>query len=206
MFVITADQVDSRSGSDLVVGALRDLAETIPAPILAAERTVGDEFQLLLTDHAEALDVILRLTRSDHWSVGCGVGTVHLPLPNTIREASGPAFVAARTAVDRAKKRPTRFALDGGANDVPTRDAEALVDLLLILRSRRSPEGWELDDLLATGMSQADAASALGITPQAVSLRARAAELRADRLARKPLERILQRLDTLESTASGGHP
>lgn len=205
MFVITADQVDSRSGSDLVAGALHDLAKILPTPVLAAERTVGDELQVLISEPAEVLDVILRLTRSDHWSVGCGVGVVKLPLPPTIREASGTAFVAARAAVDRAKKRSTRFALEGETDDIRVHDAEALFDLLLTVRSRRSPEGWELDDLLATGMSQADAASQLGITPQAVSLRARAAELRVDRSARKPLERILARLDNLESTTSGGH-
>lgn len=205
MFVITADQVASRSHSDLVADTLDELASLVPSPAMKAERTVGDEFQVLVSEPAEVLDIILWLTRSGNWSVGCGVGAVRSPLPGTIREASGTAFVAARSAVDRAKKRPTRFALETEVDDVRARDAEALFDLLLILRSRRSPQGWELDDLLAAGMSQVDAASQLDITPQAVSLRARAAELRADRSARKPLERILERLDTLESTTSGGH-
>jgi len=33
-------------------------------------------------------------------------------------------------------------------------DAEALVRLLVELRDRRSPEGWEVHDLLADGLSQ----------------------------------------------------
>lgn len=195
MFVITADQVDSRSGTDLVAGAIDAINSGPTRPVLAADRTVGDELQVLLANGTDALGVILQLARTGHWSIGCGVGEVGTPLPRDIREASGPAFIAARSAVERAKKRPTRFAVE---QEPPTReaaDAEALLDLLLVVRSRRSPEGWELYDLLEVGFSQADAATRLDITPQAVSLRARAAELRADAAAREPLARILDGLE-----------
>jgi hypothetical protein len=198
MFVITADQVDSRSGTDLVASAVDAINGGPVRPVLAAERTVGDELQVLVANGGDALTTILRLARTGRWSVGCGVGDVASPLPRDIREATGAAFIAARSAVERAKKRATRFALE---QDPPTQsaaDAEALLDLLLVLRSRRSPEGWELHDLLESGLSQADAAARLGITPQAVSLRARAAELRAESAAREPLVRILDRLGSVE--------
>ncbi|MEO6942182.1 MAG: DNA-binding protein, partial [Terrimesophilobacter sp.] len=112
MFVLTADQVASRTHADLVEDALNDITSYITDPVLRAERTVGDEFQVLVAEPSTALDIILRLTRTGRWSVGCGVGAVRSPLPASIREASGPAFVAARAAVERAKKRPTRFALE----------------------------------------------------------------------------------------------
>lgn len=195
MFVITADQVGSRLGTDLVAAAI-DAINTGPTrPILAADRTVGDEFQVLVANGTDALGVVLQLARSGHWSIGCGVGEVGTPLPRGIREASGPAFIAARSAVERAKKRPTRFALEQEPSTRAAADAEALLDLLLVVRSRRSPEGWELYDLLELGLSQADAAARLDITPQAVSLRAKAAELRADAAAREPLARILDGLE-----------
>ena len=195
MFVITADQVGSRLGTDLVAAAI-DAINTGPTrPILAADRTVGDEFQVLVANGTDALGVVLQLARSGHWSIGCGVGEVGTPLPRGIREASGPAFIAARSAVERAKKRPTRFAIEQEPSTREAADAEALLDLLLIVRSRRSPEGWELYDLLELGLSQADAAARLDITPQAVSLRAKAAELRADAAAREPLARILDGLE-----------
>lgn len=195
MFVITADQVGSRSGTDLVAAAIGAINTGPTRPLLAADRTVGDELQVLVANGSDALGVVLQLARSGHWSIGCGVGEVGTPLPRDIREASGPAFIAARSAVERAKKRPTRFALATEPSTREAVDAEALLDLLLVVRSRRSAEGWELYDLLEEGLSQADAATRLDITPQAVSLRAKAAELRADAAAREPLARILDGLE-----------
>jgi transcriptional regulator with XRE-family HTH domain len=70
------------------------------------------------------------------------------------------------------------------------------VDLVLILRARRSAQGWELYDLLeAEGITQADAAARLGITPQAASKRAQAAQLRAERAAIGPLSQLFDELD-----------
>ena len=193
MFVITADQVDSRSTRDLVGEVVADLNKRLKKQLtLAADRTAGDELQLLVDTAETALDVVLQLTRSGRWSVGCGVGAVTEPLPRNIREASGEAFVAARAAVDRAKRRQTRFALEGTHQSAP--DAEALIDLLLVLRSRRSDEGWEIVDLVASGMNQAAAAKRLGITPQAASKRALAAELRAEQAAIPALTRLLGNL------------
>ena len=74
----------------------------------------------------------------------------------------------------------------------------ALVRLLVELRDRRSDEGWEVYDLLAEGLSQREAAARLGITPGAVSLRAKAAGLRAEEGAIPALERVLARLDRPE--------
>jgi hypothetical protein len=203
MFVITADQVDSRSGFDLVADAVEAINAGPVRPVLDAARTVGDEFQVLVASGADALAIILRLARAARWSVGCGADEVDTPLPRDIREATGPAFIAARRAVERAKKRQTRFALEQEPGTQSATDAEALLDLLLALRSRRSPEGWELHDLLESGLSQADAATRLGITPQAVSLRARAAELRLEQAAREPLARILDALGTVGPTGKG---
>jgi hypothetical protein len=205
MFVITADQVDSRSTLDRVAAMIEDLNTGDVQPVLPADRTAGDELQLLVADAADALTIILQLTRTGQWSVGCGAGAVNTPLPGNIREATGPAFIAARRAVDRAKKRPTRFALETEPATTQAADGEALVDLLLALRARRTAEGWELHDLLeGTTLTQADAAARLGISPQAVSLRAKAGELRTEQAARGPLTRMLAELDSVDPNASGG--
>lgn len=199
MFVITADQVDSRHGTDLVSNALRALTDRGLTLALPPERTVGDEIQLLLANPADTLDAILLLTRHGQWSVGCGVGDVREPLPASIREASGTAFVAARDAIDRAKKTPTRFALTHAHDTEAGTDAEALIDLMLALRAGRSDEGWHVHDLLKTGITQAEAAAELGISPQAVSDRARAADLRVETAAHDPLVRVLARLDSVDT-------
>ncbi|TXN28446.1 DNA-binding protein [Lacisediminihabitans profunda] len=195
MFVVTADQVDSRNRPDIADETIRTLTSSLrDGLMLPVDRTAGDEIQMLVKDAHHALAAILSLSRDGQWSVGCGVGGVSTPLPANAREAGGPAFVAARAAVNDAKKRDTRFALRGDSG-IDAGDAEALVDLLLQLRGRRSPEGWEIYDLMSTGSTQADAAKRLGITPQAASKRARAAAIRAEFAAVVPLERVLAATD-----------
>jgi hypothetical protein len=193
MFAITADQVDSRHGADLADEALA-LVAAIAGPRLAlpADRTAGDEVQALTADAGAALSITLALLRTGSWSVGLGLGAVETPLPDVTRIARGPAFIAARDAVEAAKRRPTRFAAAGSPEN---RDVQALVDLLLALRQRRTREGWELFDLIEAGLSQQEAARRLGITPQAASRRALAAGVRLDQAARPALIGILAEAD-----------
>ena len=202
MFAITADQVDSRRRPDIAAETMRSLEVMLgEGLVLPVDRTAGDEIQMLVAAPGTALTAILALTRHGQWSVGCGIGSVNLPLPANAREAGGDAFVAARAAVNEAKKRDTRFALRSTAA-TDAADAEAFVDLLLQLRARRSAEGWEMCDLLLAGNSQAEAAKLLGITPQAASKRARAAALRVEYAARSPLERRLAAVDVFTGEGS----
>lgn len=192
MFAITADQVDSRHQPDRASQQILELTALISAGlVLPVDRTAGDEIQLLLASAQDTLVALLLLTRSGHWSVGCGIGSVNTPLPANAREAGGDAFVAAREAVNEAKKSENRFALRSVAQPAAASDCEAVIDLLLQLRRRRSPEGWAIYDLLATGVTQVSAAKTLGITPQATSKRARTAAVRAEFAALSPLARML---------------
>lgn len=196
MFVITADQVDSRNTPDVVGETMARVSSAIKTGlVLPIDRTAGDEIQMLVDTAAHALAAVLMLCRDGRWSVGIGIGTVTTPLPANAREASGDAFVSARDAVTVAKKRDTRFALRSSTDAVEVLDAEALIDLLLTLRARRSPEGWAVYDLLATGATQAEAAKKLGISPQAASKRARTGVVRADLSAMSALERRLNAVD-----------
>ncbi|GGD44400.1 transcriptional regulator [Microbacterium faecale] len=191
MFVITADQHDSRASADLVPAALdvivRYGGSALPLP---PERTAGDEVQALVATADAALDIILALTRTHRWSVGLGAGTVDDPLPNDVRAGRGSAFIHARDAVDRAKKAATRVAVS--ADDAE--DAEALLRLLIELRDRRTDEGWEVYELLAGGITQRAAAEQIGISESAVSRRVAAASIRVEEAARPALARVLARL------------
>ncbi|MGN6743065.1 MAG: DNA-binding protein, partial [Amnibacterium sp.] len=181
MFVLTVDQVGSRSRGDAVGPLLPRLADAWGAAlVLGPDRTAGDEFQIVLADSGAALGLVLELTRGDGWSVGLGVGDVVEPLPATTREATGAAFVAARAAVEGAKRAQHRFVLvaEGRTGPLSGEDVEALVTLLLEVRARRSPEGWAVAVRLTGERTQADVARELGISPQAVSLRAKAAGIR----------------------------
>jgi hypothetical protein len=194
MFVITADQRDSRSGSDLVPRAIADVARIAGAGAASApERTAGDEVQFADQDAGIILAIVLHLTRQGSWSVGLGIGAIEDPLPESVRAGRGEAFIHARDAVERAKRTATRVAVTGRTQAAA--DAEALVRLLVELRDRRSPEGWEVHDLLADGLSQRDAAARLGISQGAVSLRAKAAALRVEESAVPALARVLERVE-----------
>lgn len=193
MYVVTADQRDSRTNDDLVPSGLQAVSAVAgPRLALAPERTAGDEIQVALSDAGAALEIVLHLTRAETWSVGVGIGAVEEPLPANVRAARGPAFLHARDAVERAKRAPTRVAVSGGQEGA---DAEALLRLLIELRDRRTAEGWEIHDLLTEGISQRDAAARLGITEGAVSLRVRNAALRVEEAAVPALERVLARAD-----------
>jgi len=207
MIVITADQVDSRSTPDIAFDALESINQAFAARlVLAADRTAGDEIQMLVDDGRAAVDIVLALTRTGRWSVGLGFGLVREPLGANIRESTGDAFVAARAAVERAKKKQTRFAVSAEPARTEARDLEALVDLVLVLRARRSEQGWEMHDLVTRGLSQADAASEIGITPQSASKRARAADLKAEDAAIAPLARLADTLDAAVAPTYDANP
>jgi hypothetical protein len=230
MFVITADQIDSRHDRDRAGEMIARLAADFgPAFLLPPDQTSGDEIQALLTDAATALDVVFALHRSGHWSIGLGIGPVRMPLPHSTRQASGAAFIAARAAVTRAKKADARFALDadgsgatvagasaarsnpaapaGREPGVPVpgssagepilagTEVEALIATVLLLRQRRSPEGWAAVDLLRNGLSQVEIAGRLGITPAAVSQRIKSSLWRVEEAAHPALVRLMEDLE-----------
>lgn len=214
MFVISADQKSSRTTKDLVAHwrevLNRDYSDTLTLP---ADRNAGDEIQVLTDDAPTVLSIALRLARTGNWSVGIGVGDVRRPLPAETREASGPAFNAARNAVTDAKKRPTRFAVraDGVGETARAwpnaQDVQSVIDLLLEVRRRRTEQGWELYDTLETASTQAEAARILGITPAAASDRASAAALKIERQALPTIVRLLDNLDRIVApTETKEHP
>lgn len=193
--MLTVDQIASRTGPDRAGAVIESVnGRFADRLLLRAERTAGDEFQLVTDDAEVALVIALDLLRDRGWSVGVGQGDVRLPLPESTRAATGQAFYAAREAVTRAKRAPFRFALE--ATDEPSgSDVEALIVLLLHLRDRRTVGGWEVADLLAAGVTQTEAAARLGITESSVSRRVAAAGVRAEAAATAALVRLLVALD-----------
>ncbi|MFT4108868.1 sigma factor-like helix-turn-helix DNA-binding protein [Propionicimonas sp.] len=212
-FVVLADQVDSRSGEDRVPAALAAL-DALPS-VLPFERTAGDELQGLLDDPVTVVQAVVRLTRLQQWRIGVGAGTVEAPLPASTRAARGGAYLAARTAITRARRAPGDLALAldpaittpavgddryGGAVGA-ARDAETGLWLLRSVLERRSSEGWELMDLLEEGLTNAEAATRLGISASAVSQRlSRAARSESSRGA-ELCARLLARLQEIGAPA-----
>ena len=190
-YVLTVDQKASRRNPDRVGGALRELNDTVPT-LLAFERTAGDEFQGVLSEAEEVVDVVLRLVRAGNWSIGVGAGPVQTPLPATTRAAAGPAFLCARRAVDAAKQRSARLAVRGAA-PADAGDAQAVLSALAVVVDRRSEQAWEAIGLVSGGRTQAEAAAELGISRQAVGQRLAAGLWDLERDLRPTAARLLTR-------------
>ena len=190
-FVLTVDQRASRRGPDRVPEVLRMLNATV-STLLPFERTAGDEFQGVLAGADEVVDVVLRLVRLGDWSIGVGAGPVQTPLPASTRAGAGPAFLCARRAVEAAKQRPARLAVRG-AVPVEAGDAQAVLTALAVLVDRRSDQAWEAIALVEGGRTQAEAATELGISRQAVGQRLAAALWELERELRPTAARTLIR-------------
>jgi hypothetical protein len=190
-FVLTVDQRASRSSPDRVADVLRRLNSTVPT-VLGFERTAGDEFQGVLAQPDDVVDVVLHLVRAGDWSIGVGAGPVQTPLPQTTRAAAGPAFLSARRAVDAAKQRPARLAVRGLV-PADAADAQAVLTALAVIVERRSDQAWEAIALVGAGRTQADAATALGISRQAVGQRLAAGLWDLERELRPTAARLLTR-------------
>jgi hypothetical protein len=190
-YVLTVDQRASRRTRDRVAEVMRELNATVPV-VLAFERTAGDEFQGVLAEADDVVDVVLRLVRLGGWSIGVGAGPVQTPLPATTRAAAGPAFLSARRAVEAAKQRSTRLAVRG-ASMVDASDAQAVLSALAVVVERRSDQAWEAIALVDAGRTQAQAAGELGISRQAVGQRLAAALWDLERELRPTAVRLLGR-------------
>lgn len=194
MFVLTIDQARSRSTGDRVPQLL-DLLRPVET-VLPWERSVGDEAQGVPVAAGDVVDAVMLCLRAGGWYVGIGIGDVERPFPSSPREGRGSAFVAARKAVDRAKKTGDRapVAVEGPAGR-GDRAAEAEGVLALLGRHvlGRSEAEWRILDLLQPGRrgTQTAVARTLGITPQAVSKAAARAAWHEEQAVRPAAARLL---------------
>lgn len=206
MYVLTADQVHSRRVGDRVPEAVAALDAAVgPAQglVLPFERTVGDELQGVLDRPSGIVRAVETLTRQGQWRIGVGMSSDRSSgLPSSARQATGPAFLAARHAIERARSSPADCAVAWGdgkpsldapttaGGDVLAQQAEGVLWLLVSTWRRRTPEGWEVVDLLRRG-GRAEAAGALGVSPSAVTQRLRTAAYREAERASRSLEWLL---------------
>lgn len=196
MFVLTVDQRGSRRDVDRVGDIIDDMADR--RLLRPFERTAGDEIQAVTDDPALLVLVALELIRREHWSVGIGIGRVEQPLPRQTRAGRGPAFEAARIAVERAKRAPARIAVEqapaDSSRDELAADVDAAFTLLGTIVTRQTKDGREAIALMDSGLTQVSAAAHLGITKQAMSKRLLTAGWHAELAGRRLAERLLVRL------------
>lgn len=112
------------------------------------ERTVDDEIQALLAEPTAVGAALSQLNSLKQWSIGIGIGAVDT-VGQTSVSSAGPAFVAAREAVARARSKgmpmpiAVRVAEPTPASAELAQHAQGLAQLLGAVERRRSPAGWE---------------------------------------------------------------
>lgn len=195
MFVLTIDQRGSRSDRDRIPALLARVSSLATARF---ERTAGDEAQGVARDATTALAIVAWALREAHWHVGVGIGGGTAP-PGSVRAGAGPAFLAARAAVEAAKREPISVAVRAQPGDAA--DADGLLRLLGYVRARRTPAQWRVADARDRADSGRAAARALGITPQAVSQSLRASGWREERAGWRLAEHLLASLEARAARA-----
>jgi len=172
VYVVTLDQ-RRRGGGDpaALVRRLASLDAVVPFQ-RAREHTV----QGITGDPAAAVEAALAGLRGGAWSVGIGVGPVHLQTAvdeegRAGLRAEGPGTVHGRAAAGAALG-TARVPVCVAAADAPAAaQAQAVLRLLGRIVLERSEAEWRVVDLLVPGVrgQQKMVAAELGITPQAVS-------------------------------------
>ncbi|MET1006622.1 MAG: hypothetical protein ABWX96_13820 [Propionibacteriaceae bacterium] len=201
-FVLIFDQIESRRRSDGVGEAIADLGWI--STLLPFTRTAVDEFQGLLEEPLSVVTAMLALMRTSSWHIGLGIGAVATPLPADSRSARGPAFLAAREAVERAKREGSHVSIVAAPPaEEAGHDAEVVLRLVAALWEKRSPQGWDAVDLVRQGLSRTEAAERLQISRQAVGQRLQAAQWTGERDATPVVARLLGRADVIAGAEAG---
>ena len=179
--VLTVDQRGSRRGPDLVPATLAALADR--RLLRPFERTAGDEFQGVLDDPAAL----------PPWSSGCCARTPGTSASASARSTSRspprprrarPAYLARPRGGHRGQEQPVAPPRRAARHPAPAH-LETTLWLWAAVLGRRTPEGWEVADLVEQGLSYDEAGRKLGITQSAVSQRAQAAGIVEGRRARE---------------------
>jgi Sigma-70, region 4 len=194
MFVLTVDQRKSRQREDLVGTAMVALNEDALRPlVLPFDRTAGDEMQAVVAEPSVVLSIAMELASSSLWSVGIGIGSVKEPLPDNTRAGSGEAFERAREAVTAAKAASGNIAVSGESPHAA--QAEALLQLLVLVARKRSKMSEEAGILSDQGLTQQQIARQLGISQQAVSSRLQSGLWQESRRVLSVAESLLEGAD-----------
>lgn len=198
MFAITYDQRGSTKNGDRIPELLAAL-ERVPTRC-AAERTRGDEAQVLVDRADSALDAVRAAAELGQWSIGLGIGAVETPLPTSVREARGPALRASSDALEEARRTsqvPIVVRAADARHAETAADAQAVLRLIGWMNRTRNTGQWRTVRALREDPSrtQAQIAEHLGVTQQTVSRSLKTSGWREESAADSLVQRLLAMID-----------
>lgn len=169
--VIVLDQQRSSKGPDLVEVTSSELNDCFGAQLrLPFVRTAGDEMQAVLGDPAALAPIAAHVVESGMWWVGLGLGDL-IRIGHSARESAGPAFRAAREAIDAAKharRSPGPMAVRGEPEPL-VRSLEAALGAFAFIIQSRTDRQREVVGAVRNAPSHQAAATALRVSRQTVS-------------------------------------
>ena len=167
--VVILDQQRSSTSPDRVDEAAKRLSAALaPGLLRQPVRTAGDEMQAVIGDSGVVPNLVEFCLRWREWWLGIGLGEIET-LGATARDSRGPAFAAAREAIDAAKRRGRPpLAVRGEPSELSER-LEGMCDVIAFLVDRRTDRQWEVIDVTRARGSGSSAASLLAISPQSAN-------------------------------------
>lgn len=154
----------------------------------------GDEFQAVLADPALVPDLawdLHELLDGPRLRIGVGLGAIYTAPDDDVRHMDGPAFHAARRALEAAKRNRELAPLFQGFGESRDRVLDGLGALLECHRARLTPRQHDVCRLLRLGHAQEAAARELGVSKQMVSEHAKRAGWRQYRAGEQALREAL---------------
>ncbi len=163
--------------------------------VLPFERTAGDEVEGLIREAETVAAVALRALEAAEWWVGVGIGSVQRPLPASVRESRGSAFLLARRALTAAKRgRVGGLRVLAEGMDASSFEAALLLMKALFDSRKALPAAEAVARLRSTGLSQALIAETVGTTKQNVSQQLRAARWMEEQAGRRLVVNLAESL------------
>jgi len=164
--------------------------------------TAGDEFQGLLTNPADLVDVTAELADELHpvrLVFGAGWGHLATDLVADVAALDGPCFHAARRSVSEAARRG-RWVQVEGFGDV---EDEAVSAFFLLIGALR--EGWTATQTkyarAARGRLQKDVAEQFGVSPSVISESLKSARFDAVATGERALRRLMAQFAGMAESA-----
>lgn len=197
-------EIDDREGAQKEFKrVVASLNEQLPSSSVASPFTVtaGDEFQVLLTDAADAVEAAVSASdRFDRAGLrfGIGRGELHTEVnPDQAIGMDGPCFYRAREAIESAEKDGAWLRVAGWSEDLDTR-INAMFDLVQCVREDWTDRQAEFALALKEEGTQTLVADRYGVSKSTVSESLSAGHVHEVRDAEQSLGEWLQ------ATLAGG--
>ena len=181
--VLVADQIESRGYSssekrrldENTLNCMNTIAKDFPDSFVSGSKTLGDEFEIVLSDPDDVFNVITYIKQliGTKLHIGIGVGNIESEILARPSDMYGGAFTLSREAINKAKNLDSHIYINLDDETV-TRRVNVMNDLIQFTLSKLTPRQTEHYYSIRylsvkTGILDKQIAERLSISPPMVS-------------------------------------